>query len=567
MVSDRQRSFVVTGILFDSSASFNNAHKIRRCPDLSAEIPPQAANVDDAQLGRLFKRFDILTLFGAIVALFLVSGSEPWWTLAGTTTSRLFNIEVSPFFLHMVATGLPATAPAASFLGSFTRTFLLAGFVALFAAGIRPTAWWRNLAICFGLSSLAELYLSFLLMFYWAETAFVNTYGVVPPYLGTAVLQATVVGLDLGYYPSPLVTATFNIAFFLGFVSVGLLLGRTTIRILHERAFQVLAALLPGGVGIHDIRLSPPYQQVWFSTEDLQYNPMWKYLGGVGDDQLLISFEKLFETVEPSGSLAVILPEGSTILSDKLGKLMPEIGFVFEEIRAISSAQGKPEVEMRFRRPTTEQLPTIEAGSPEPATILQPLATEPTTPSSGIEESTSVVSPAEEPSDTIRVPSEQETPPASPPVLEVVSQPPRQGQKITRLERIMLKSAIRAINEHRQPFAYRELLNEVYMDLVDHKVEFDSARQIETTLLNHNGQEVVLLGESDFLEGRAVKKWGLGPQKLRSERSRSIPGLKRVKAVTPKIASIRKIIARPRKPRYVAKPDTDYDSSSESSGG
>jgi hypothetical protein len=531
----------------------------------SAENPPETANVDGVRFGRLFRQFDVLTTIGAIVALFVVSGSEPWWTLTGATNTRLFSIEVSPFFVQMFATGLPSTVPAAAFVGAFTRTFLLAGFVALFAASIRPTAWWRNLAMYFGLSSLAELYLSFCLMFYWAETAFVNTYGVVPPYFGTTVFQATVVGLDLGYYPAPQVSASFNIGFFLGFVSISLILGRSVIRILQERAFQVLAALLPGGAGIHDVRLSPPYQQVWFSTGDVQYNPMWKYLGGVGDDQLLISFEKLFETIEPGGSVAVVVPKGATILSEKLQKLLPEVGYIVEESRSIITGQDKIDTELRFRRPVAEQASIAETASTEPGSVLKSSEVELTSLSESPDTPAEVL-PLERPSAMIseEIPADQERMPTLP-VLHVARPLPHPVQKITRLERDMLKSAIRAIKEHRPPVAYRELLNEVYMDLVDHKVEFDSARQIETTLLNHNGQEVVLLDESDFLQGRAVKKWGLGPQKLRSDRSRAIPMLKRVKAVTPKISSIRKIIARPRKPRYVPRPENEDDNVDRSS--
>jgi len=246
-------------------------------------------------------------MLGAIVTLFVALGTEPWWTLNGTTTAGLLNIQVSPFYVHINAIGLPQTVPSASALGSFTRTFLLLGFLALFASAIRPTAWWRNLTFYFGLSSLAELYLSFLLMFYWAETAFVNTIGVLPPYFGTTTLQASIIGLDLSYYTAPLVTATFYIPYYLGFLSIGLVLGRSLIKTLHERAFQALASLLPGG-GIHDVYLTPPYQQVWFSSGDKEFNPMKRDPEGLNDAELLVSFQKLYETVEPICSLSIILP-------------------------------------------------------------------------------------------------------------------------------------------------------------------------------------------------------------------------------------------------------------------
>jgi hypothetical protein len=508
----------------------------------------------------LYNRFDFLVILGAVVALFVALGSEPWWTISGTTTSKLFNIQVSPFFVHIAAVGLPSTVPFANGVGAFTRTFLLVGFIMLFAAGLRPTAWWRNLAVYFGISSLAEVYLSFLLMYYWAETAFFNAYGVVLPLSGTAALAANVVGLDFVYYASPLVTASFNLPYYVGFLSIGLVSGRALIKILHERAVQVLAALVPGGA-IHDISLTPPYQRVWFSNADDEYNPMRKYLGGAGDDQLLVSFEKLFETVEPGGSLSVILPEGATVLTDKLEKMMPEIGFIIEETRAINSPQGKPEIELRFRRPTAEQAPTTENPSTEQGSLLETPATG-SVASLETVENVSEMLPAQAPtgSKLEEVPVEKE----SPPMLEMVQQSLVPGQRrMTRLERTMLKSAIRVINEHHQTVSYRELLNEVYMDLVDQRVEFDSARQIETTLLGHNGQEIVLVEESDGPGRRVVKKWGLGKQKLKSERGRKIPGLNRVRAVTPKITSIRKIIRRPRKSRYVRAKKTEDDGTSQ----
>jgi hypothetical protein len=508
----------------------------------------------------LFNRFDFLVIIGAVIALFVALGSEPWWTLNGAATSRLFNIEVSPFFVHIAAVGLPSTVPFANSLGIFTRTFLLVGFIMLFAAGLRPAAWWRNLAVYLGISSLVELYLSFLLMYYWVETAFLNAYGVVLPLSGTTNIAANVVGLDFGYYTSPLVTASFNLSYYIGFLSIGLVAGRALIKILHERALQVLSALVPGGA-IHDISLTPPYQRVWFSNADDQYNPMRKYLGGAGDDQLLVSFEKLFETVEPGGSLSVILPEGATILTDKLEKMMPEIGFAVEETRAISSRQGKPEIELRFRRPAVEQSPPTENPSTEQSSILETPATEPF-PSLETPENALELLSAQGPLAHIleEVPVEKETPP----MLEIVQRSSVPGQrKMTRLERTMLKSAIRAINEHHQTVSYRELLNEVYMDLVDQRVEFDSARQIETTLLSHNGQEIVLVEASDGPGRRVVKTWGLGKQKLRSERSRRIPVLNRVRAVTPKITGIRKIIRRSRKSRYVRVRETEDDGSNQ----
>ena len=452
----------------------------------------------------LFGRLDFLTMIGAVVTLFVALGAEPWWSLNGTTTSRLFSIQISPFFVHIDAIGLPTSVPFANALGSLTRTFLLLGFITLFAASIRPTAWWRNLAVYFGLSSLAELYLSFLLMFYWAETAFVNTYGIIPPFYGTTTLPANILGLDLTYYTRPLVTASFNIPYYIGFLSIGLVLGRTLIKVLHERTFQVLAALLPGG-RIHDIYLTPPYQQVWFSSGDREYNPMQMHPEGLTDDELLVSFEKLYQTVDPGGSLSIILPDYSVSLGERLERLMPQTGFVIEKTGVIYRTPGKQETELRFRRPAVEKIT-----APVPTANLDLQETVEETPAAPI-----ALAPA---MDEAVVQSEQ------PPMLAVAEQPIWVDMRMTRLERSILKAAVRNITEHRQPVPYRELLNQVYMDLVDHGVEFDSARQIEATLLDHNGRELIVVEEQDDTGSRTIKKWWLGDQKMGPDKRRVVPG-------------------------------------------
>src|SRR6266581_710686 len=66
------------------------------------------------------RQVDLLVLFGALVALFVALGSEPWWTLTGTATNSLLSVQVSPFYLHINALGLPSTVSAANNLGCFT---------------------------------------------------------------------------------------------------------------------------------------------------------------------------------------------------------------------------------------------------------------------------------------------------------------------------------------------------------------------------------------------------------------------------------------------------------------
>src|SRR5438445_11863591 len=92
-----------------------------------------------------------------------------------------------------------------------------------------------------------------------------------------------------------------------------------------------------------------------------------------------------------------------------------------------------------------------------------------------------------------------------------------------RPERTMLKSAVAIIAARGEPVPYRELLNQVYMELVEEKVDFESAREIETSLLKHNGREVVLVQEADETGTRTIQKWWLRDQKVAATREHKIP--------------------------------------------
>ncbi|OLE68556.1 hypothetical protein AUF78_15460 [archaeon 13_1_20CM_2_51_12] len=486
------------------------------------------------------RKVDLLTLSGALLALFVALGSEPWWTLTGASTSNLLNIQVSPFYLHINALGLPSTTAAANGLGSFTRVLLILGSLALLAASLQPTAWWRNLAVYLGLSSLVELYFSFVLIYYWAETAIVQAYGVVPPYYGTTSLQTTILGLDLRYYTSPLVTATFYFPYYLGFLGLAMVLGRSLIRIIQDRAFQILGALLPGG-HIHDVYLTPPYQHVWFNSNDREFNPLGKDPKMLNDDELLISFQKLYDTVEPGGSLSIILPDWDISLGDRFEKLMPATGFEVESSGTVYRIPGRPENELRFRKPVQEKATPIETQQAveepaPPATPLPPIA--------GADQA---------------VDSEH------PPMIEVVQSPNWSNDRITRPERAMLKSAVTIIVARGVPVPYRELLNQVYMELVEKKVDFDSARQIETTLLKHNGREILLVQEADETGTRALQKWWLGDQQMAPEKARRFPILGKITRARPKLPRPQGLLTRFQKPRYERRATNDYDSDSERS--
>jgi len=168
-----------------------------------------------------FRQIDPLILLSAAVSLFLILETDPWWRVSGATSNKLLAMEVSPFSFQTIGTGISSGAPFVTSLGALTRLLLILGFVALAASSIRPNAWWRELAVFFSLSALAELYLSFLLMYHAAETTLLGTYGILPPYSGTSRLPTSIIGLDLNTYANPLVSAGFN-PFYLGFLSLGL---------------------------------------------------------------------------------------------------------------------------------------------------------------------------------------------------------------------------------------------------------------------------------------------------------------------------------------------------------
>ena len=495
------------------------------------------------RLGSL-RQVDLLILVGSLLALFVALGSEPWWTLNGTATGSLLSVQVSPFYLHINALGIPQSAAFANSLGTFTRVLLILGSLALFVASIQPTAWWRNLAVYFGISSLAELYFSFMMNFYWAETSIAQTYGVIPPYYGTAALQGSILGLDLRYYTAPLVTATFNFPYYLGFLCIGLVLGRSVIKTVHERAFQVLSGLLPGG-GIQDVYLTPPYRNVWFSSNDKELNPLGKDPETLNDDELLVSFQKLYDTVEPGGSFSILIPDWAVGLEDRLQKLMPVTGFEVESSSVVYRIPGKPENQLRFRKPVHKQKALLKTDQvieePAPASEISPPA-------------------------PILLPTELPPPPAAvtgvngvdqEPVLEITRPPAWRNKRMTRPERAMLKSAVATIAAHPEPVPYRELLNQVYMELVDKKIDFDSARQIETTLLDHNGRELLLVEEKNEADDRVVRKWLLGEKKLAPEKRMRMPIIRKITSAKPKLPSIRFPFRRSRKSRYVEKATDD----------
>ncbi|TMI52264.1 hypothetical protein E6H13_07495, partial [Candidatus Bathyarchaeota archaeon] len=119
----------------------------------------------------------------------------------------MLSIQVSPFYLQIAATGIPATTPLASVLGAFTRILFIICCLALLVSSFRPTVWWRPLAVWLSLASLTELFFNLLLFIHTGQTALLTLYGTNPPTSGTISYPARIVGTDLNTYQTPSISA------------------------------------------------------------------------------------------------------------------------------------------------------------------------------------------------------------------------------------------------------------------------------------------------------------------------------------------------------------------------
>jgi hypothetical protein len=462
---------------------------------------------------------DLPTFITGLVAGFLALSNEPWWTLTSPINSHVLSIQASPFYLQIAATGIPTSTPFASILGALTRALLILSSLALLASSLRPTVWWRPLAAWLSLASLTELFFSLFLFVHIGQTALLTAYGTNPPTSGTISYPARIVGTDLNTYLNPSIAATFNLDFYLGLLSLTIVGASTLLKMLQERGLLAAAAI----PGVKEFFLSPPYRHVWLSTGDRDLNPLSRDPENTTDDELLDSFGKIYRTVQPGGVISIILPQWASTISDRFQKLLTWTGFAIEDAGTIYRAPGKPEMQLRFRKP----LIPVQSRQQEPETtsvLAQAIATESSFPD-------------------------------IPPQLTVTSPADWAPSKMTKQERATLRSAVSILSKRREPVLYRELLNQVYMELVERKVEFDSARQIESTLLKHIGRELALTEESDEQGLKAVKKWGLGEEDLSPDRDGNSSIFKRLSSHRPRVPPVMRLLKKwQRKPKQRYKP-------------
>jgi hypothetical protein len=93
------------------------------------------------------------------------------------------------------------------------------------------------------------------------------------------------------------------------------------------------------------------------------------------------------------------------------------------------------------------------------------------------------------------------------------------------------------------------------MELVERKVEFDSARQIESTLLKHTGRELALTEQSDEQGLKAVKSWSLGEEDLSPDRDGRSSIFERLSSHRPRVPPVMRLLKKwQRKPKQKYKP-------------
>src|SRR5260370_3184460 len=112
-----------------------------------------------------------------------------------------------------------------------------------------------------------------------------------------------------------------------------------------------------------------PYRHAWLSTGDPDLNPLGQDPENTTDDQLLDSFGKIYRTVQPGGTISIILPSWASTLGDRFQKLLTWTGFSIEDTATIYRAPGKPETQLRFKKPLAHQ--DSDAQQPEATPVLE----------------------------------------------------------------------------------------------------------------------------------------------------------------------------------------------------
>ncbi len=440
-----------------------------------------------------YKKIDLPLFLAGVITGILSLSNDAWWTLHGNGSNQIILFKVSPFYMETFATGLPLTTQAAIVLGAATRVLVGIAALLLIVTSVKRSVWWRSIAQWYNVSVLVEMFLSFTILLNIARQEALFYYGVNLPVSGALTLPFTVLGLDLAYYTNPTVTAGFSFVFYAGFMAVGL------VSFERLKSLKMIEAFRQMQFGrISELTLAPPYAQVWAATDDKDLNPLSDDPDSVTDEKLVSSLTNMYDAVGPGGTVTILFPTWTSWVADKIRNLVSAVGFQADE-REIVDKEGEAEVELKLLKPveTIQAAPTIVEATPMEASAIT--AVQPNVP----QEPLTVLK---------RLPARRMFRKVGPHAPELEQQVwPR--HKTSRKETAMVKSALKVISTYGVPVAYKELLNEVYLDLLQSHTEFESAREIEKALLSHVGHELVLVDEESS-PGRLVRKWWSGDEPL-----------------------------------------------------
>jgi hypothetical protein len=440
-----------------------------------------------------YHKVSIPTFLAGIIAGILALGKDPWWTLQGAGSSQIITLHVSPFYLETYATGLEATTSAAMAIGVLTRVLVGIASLLLIISSIKPTAWWRNLAQWFNITALTQMFLSLAILINTARQEILAEYGTSLPLYGQVRFPANVLGLDLRFYPSPVITAVFGPLFYAGVFCLGLVAAE---RLASLRSIEELFRI----GDIREMDLLPPYRRVWMSSDNKGLNPLSEDPERVTDEQLMVSFGNIFRTVEPGGIVRILLPSWAGWVGDRIRGLIKSVGFNLETT-AVVREHGDDEIELRLKKPVESIKPVRH----ETVTV------------DGRAELSDKVSEREPLIGGLGVNVEEaiaSEPPPNQIQSSIADSKPQiwsRSRPVNKREIAMVRSAARVIGNHGSPVEYRELLSQVYRDLLENSTgDFGSIREIEGALLRHVGQELLLIDQES--QNGFRRDWWIGEE-------------------------------------------------------
>ena len=487
------------------------------------ETDTQTVEPDNGSTGRKWRsildRLNLPFLLAAIITGSLALSSDPWWTVGSAGSGSVLTAAVSPFSVEINGLGVPNSVPGTDLIGTIARVVLGLVAVALAWQSFFPLSVWRKTVLWSSMSTLAGTFLSFALLLHSTQLILLQRYGVVPPLAGDSVIPGVVLGTDLVAYASPTISSSLTLTFLAGLAGFLVLGGSELARYFLGPKFRLD---VPGFMtGLSGAFLSPPYQHAWLTSNDSGLNPLGQDPDRLTDDELALSFERLHRVLQPGALVSVILPPWATRLGNRLVKVVSWTGFNLENSQVIFRAPGKPENELVFRKPAgpehVDVLEQEEQGKQveekEPMEAPKPVGSR----ESGLKGDFDDGLPGDEGlTNDLYEPGAPRDIEGTPPE-EQIEEPVWTKPDLSPQELAIVNSAVRVIERTAEPIEYRELINHVYMDLVDREINFESADQIEQMLVQHAGRELSIFDQLDETGGNVVKYWWLGESAVQTE--------------------------------------------------